>query len=110
MDEQVLDRISEVVSSIAVRYPVSRVYLFGSRARGTANEDSDYDFCVCPDTGCTLTRVGAMLMDLREAFSADVDIAFENDEDTPFQRSMREERVLLYDKSKQTKRAQPGNA
>ncbi|MDR2698771.1 MAG: nucleotidyltransferase domain-containing protein [Candidatus Methanoplasma sp.] len=35
-----------IVAPIAKKYGMIRVYLFGSRARGDNNEESDFDFCV----------------------------------------------------------------
>jgi predicted nucleotidyltransferase len=42
--------IHEIVDSILVSVPVSEIYLFGSFAKGTERENSDYDFyIVIPD-------------------------------------------------------------
>lgn len=43
MDQTTLKKIKEELDSHLL---VSRVYLFGSRARGKAHEDSDYDIAV----------------------------------------------------------------
>ena len=42
--------INEIVSSILTSVPVLEIYLFGSFAKGTEREDSDFDFyVVIPD-------------------------------------------------------------
>ena len=41
-----IDRIKEVVSRIGRKYNVKYAYLFGSYAKGTANESSDVDIIV----------------------------------------------------------------
>ena len=41
-----LNEIKEIVSKIAERYGVSKVLLFGSRAKGNEKPDSDYDFLI----------------------------------------------------------------
>jgi len=42
--------IDEIVQNILSSVPVSEIYLFGSFAKGTEREDSDYDFyVVIPD-------------------------------------------------------------
>lgn len=38
--------LSESVRRLRQSIPAERIYLFGSQARGDANEDSDYDFLV----------------------------------------------------------------
>ena len=42
--------IDEIVNAILSNVPVSEIYLFGSFAKGTEREDSDFDFyVVIPD-------------------------------------------------------------
>jgi len=43
------DSISESVRRLRSSLDPERIYLFGSRARGDANEDSDFDFLVVVD-------------------------------------------------------------
>ncbi len=44
--------IMEINNAIKSNVPVERIYLFGSYANGTPDEDSDYDFfMVIPDDG-----------------------------------------------------------
>ena len=52
--------IAEIVSRLVETYHPERVYLFGSRARGDAGPDSDYDFLlVMPDDApADLLRAG----------------------------------------------------
>lgn len=40
------NKISEIAKVIKDEFNPSRLFLFGSRANGTAHEDSDYDFVV----------------------------------------------------------------
>ena len=42
----VADPLSEAVRRLRESFPAERIYLFGSRARGDATADSDYDFLV----------------------------------------------------------------
>jgi len=44
--------IINITEAICQAIPVERIYLFGSHAYGTPNQDSDYDFfVVIPDDG-----------------------------------------------------------
>ena len=38
-----VDEIKEIVAALAAQYGADRIYLFGSYARGDANQDSDID-------------------------------------------------------------------
>ncbi|MCL2775723.1 MAG: nucleotidyltransferase domain-containing protein [Oscillospiraceae bacterium] len=50
MNEVQRTEINEIVSSILSSVPALEIYLFGSFAKGTEREDSDYDFyVVIPD-------------------------------------------------------------
>ena len=42
----ITDPMAEAVRRLRGSLDAERIYLFGSRARGEANEDSDYDFLV----------------------------------------------------------------
>ena len=46
INHQALRKLSATVSPIAANYGVEKLYLFGSRARGDAKPDSDYDFLI----------------------------------------------------------------
>ena len=46
MNEIRRTEINEIVNGILSSVPVSEIYLFGSFAKGTEREDSDYDFYV----------------------------------------------------------------
>jgi len=52
--------VAEIIARLVATYRPERVYLFGSRARGDAGPDSDYDFLlvVPDDTPAELLRGG----------------------------------------------------
>jgi len=53
--------LDEIVARLVATFQPMRIYLFGSRARGDARPDSDYDFLVeidKPPEGITITRQG----------------------------------------------------
>lgn len=43
-----------------------KIYLFGSRARGDARPNSDFDFCIVLDGVCPLENWTKFLLDVRE--------------------------------------------
>ena len=51
MAEATEDLIAEMVARIVQEVDPERVYLFGSRARGDAREDSDVDFLIVKGAG-----------------------------------------------------------
>ncbi len=52
------------------KYQVIAAYLFGSRADGTANEDSDYDFAILTDTSYSQDDGINLIMGLKEEMQA----------------------------------------
>jgi hypothetical protein len=53
------------------------VRVFGSVARGDADEASDIDFLVEMEPGRSLLDMGGLLMDLRDLLGRDVDVVSE---------------------------------
>ena len=69
-----IDKIKDVVKPIANKYNVQSIYLFGSYARGDANENSDLDFLVFGGDKFKLTNIFALAEELRIAFQRQVDV------------------------------------
>jgi predicted nucleotidyltransferase len=62
------------ILAIAARYGAHNVRVFGSVARGEADEASDIDFLVDLEPGRSLFDLGGLLMDLRALLGCDVDV------------------------------------
>lgn len=58
--------IENLVQPIAEKYKVKAIYLFGSYARGEADENSDLDFLVYGGENFKLTLIFSLAEDLRE--------------------------------------------
>ena len=71
-----IDEIKHIITPIAIKYKLKAVYLFGSYARGTANENSDIDLLVdTTDTDLdTLFRLGALYDEISNAFTKEIDM------------------------------------
>ncbi|MCD8370118.1 MAG: nucleotidyltransferase domain-containing protein [Clostridiales bacterium] len=92
-----LERISEIVRPIALKYNINEIYLFGSYARGEATNESDLDFLVFGGNQFRLTMIFAVAEELREAFGKDVDV-FEINEvnrESAFYQTIMKERLLV---------------
>ncbi|MCL2149271.1 MAG: nucleotidyltransferase domain-containing protein [Methanomassiliicoccaceae archaeon] len=72
------ERLREVVAPIAAEHGITRVCLFGSRARGDYHEGSDYDFCIAVPDDYDLFDIGGFLYDLKEAVGGNVHIVCED--------------------------------
>ena len=70
--------LCEIVTPIATKHGVIRMYLFGSRAREDNTENSDYDFCLDVPKEYDLIDIGSILSDLEDALGTEVDIICED--------------------------------
>ena len=60
-----IQSIKELVEPIAQKYKVQAIYLFGSYARGDADESSDLDFLVFGGEDFKLTMIFSLAEELR---------------------------------------------
>lgn len=61
-----IEQKREALLKLAVQYGVTNVRVFGSMARGDADESSDVDLLVQPLAGTSLLDLGGLLMDAQE--------------------------------------------
>lgn len=74
--QQVSNRRSEILL-IAQRYGASNIRVFGSIARGTADDASDVDFLVDLEKDRSLLDLGGLLMELQNLLGKRVDVVTE---------------------------------
>ena len=67
----------EEILKLAAQHGATDVRLFGSAARGDADELSDIDFLVRMIPGRSLLDLGALLMDLQDLLGRRVDVVTE---------------------------------
>ena len=69
-----IKEIQKAVVPIAHSYGVKRLYLFGSYAKGTANEESDIDLLIEKGESMSLLKLSAMRQMVEEALNLSVDL------------------------------------
>jgi len=75
---QLLMEKREEILALAARYGAYNVRVFGSVARGEADEASDLDFLVDLQPGRSLFDLGGLLMELQDLLGREVDVATPN--------------------------------
>ena len=76
LDELLRSKREEILR-LASRHGARNVRVFGSVARGEADERSDVDLLVDLDPGRSLLDLGGLLMDLRDLLRRNVDVVTE---------------------------------
>jgi uncharacterized protein len=75
--EQVLQALARCKATLASRFGVQRIALFGSTARGTASADSDIDVLVAFDGPATSERYFGVQFFLEDLLGRPVDLVSE---------------------------------
>ena len=97
-----IDEVKKIVSPIARRYDVRRLWLFGSYARGEATLDSDLDFRVEPGEPCDFMKYFGFISALEDAFDVKIDVIsadpiIDNYLDKKFLKQISHDEVLIYE-------------
>lgn len=74
---ELLHRHRTEVLEVAAKHGATDVRVFGSMARGEANEASDIDLLVRMEPGRSLFDLGALVMDLEDLLGRRVDVVTE---------------------------------
>src|SRR5881397_2222723 len=75
--DELLGTQREEILRLAASHGARDIRVFGSVARGEADEKSDVDFLVEMEPGRSLLDMGGMLMDLQELLGREVDVVTE---------------------------------
>jgi hypothetical protein len=75
--EELLREKREDILGIATKYGAHNVRIFGSLARGVADEQSDVDFLVEMEPGRSLLDLGGLQAELEALFGCHVDVVTE---------------------------------
>jgi len=92
-----INNISKLITPIAQKYGAARVALFGSRARNTAKETSDYDFVISKGNIQSLFQLASFIDELEEAFGSKVDVITDTSNDMDFLERIKKDEVVVYE-------------
>ena len=94
-EQEIIERVVEIVKK---HLPECRLYLFGSRARGTAKETSDFDFAVECEGRVPFYKM-ALIIDEAEELPTLKSFDFVDLKITSptFAQTVKKEGILLYD-------------
>ena len=94
--EMTLDELKAIVAPIAERDGIQLMFLFGSRARGEFDDDSEYDFILlCPE-GMGLIGLTNFRNELMNALNSPVDFAYEGYLTEGFNAPVGSDKILIY--------------
>lgn len=98
MPEQIKE-IQNIVVPIAREHGVQKVSLFGSRARGDYDKDSDYDFLISKGKITGMLSYLSFVNALEDALGNHVDVVTDTSEDTSFLDEVKKDEVVLYEQT-----------
>ncbi len=74
MNTQDLIRFKDKIYQIAAKYNITKVYLFGSAARGENTETSDVDFLIELEEGASAFGVGGFQYEVQKLLGIQIDV------------------------------------
>lgn len=98
MSETNLANVKNLILPIAMKYGVERVFLFGSMARGDADENSDYDFLISKGRLRSLIQYMSFVSELENTLNRHVDVITDTSSDETMIQTAMQEGILLYER------------
>lgn len=89
--------IKNKITPIARSYGVKRIYLFGSYAKGNANENSDIDLLIEKGRPMSLLKLSGMRQRVEEALDLSVDLVTTAGIEDEFYKEIVGTEILLYE-------------
>lgn len=89
--------IKQAITPIAKQYGISKVFLFGSYAKGTANENSDIDLLIEKGKPMSLLKLSGLRQECEAALNLSVDLVTTTGIAHEFQKEITGTEVLLYE-------------
>jgi len=91
-----LEQLKEIIAPIAEKYHISKVYLFGSFARGDYDEQSDIDLRIEKGELRGMLALCGFYTEVAEALQMNVDVLTTGSLDDDFLRKIEKDEVVLY--------------
>lgn len=95
-----IQKLQKQILPIVKKHRLASVYLFGSRARGDAKQDSDYDFYIDAPYMEDMLDYGVLFEDMKDVLKANVDIVLVPDKYTKLDgyilQAIQRDGVLVY--------------
>ncbi|MGE3974540.1 MAG: nucleotidyltransferase family protein [Bdellovibrionales bacterium] len=88
--------VQKVVTLIQEKLTPKKIILFGSRARGDARENSDYDLCVVGAASNSIRSQVRLLVDEEPLTLFKIDLLFYEDLAPDYLENIKKEGLLLY--------------
>jgi predicted nucleotidyltransferase len=99
MQLEEIKKVKQQLYQIAARHGISKVYVFGSVARGESYDVSDVDFLIEMDDNVSAFGVGAFQYEVQQLLGINIDViptfALQRVEDQAFVRSVRSDAVAI---------------
>ena len=92
-----INEIQKAIIPIAHFYGVKKLYLFGSYAKGTANEGSDIDLLIEKGKPMSLLKLSGMRQKVQEALNLSVDLLTTTGIGDDFRNEIAGTEILLYE-------------
>ena len=89
--------VAKLVTPIAEKYGADRVALFGSRAKSTATESSDYDFVISRGNIQSLFQLASFIDELEKAFGTSVDVITDTSNNIEFLEQIKKDEIVVYE-------------
>ena len=93
-----LSKITEVVRHTFPDFPINKVYLFGSFARGEQTDSSDIDLCLETGKSFSLLNASQFSREIKSQTGREVDVVSQSSLFSYVEKSMIQDRVLLYER------------
>lgn len=92
-----IETIKTIIKPIAVEYGLKKIYLFGSFAKGTANEDSDIDLLIEKGKPMSLLKLSGFRQDVEAQMRRPVDVVTTTGIEKEFAETIQGTEILLYE-------------
>ena len=94
-----IKKVKQQLYQIAARHGISKIYVFGSVARGESKDVSDVDFLIEMDEDVSAFGVGAFQYEVQQLLGIHIDViptfALQRVEDQAFVKSVRSDAVAI---------------